>query len=85
MNDVPPLEAETNIYLIRICGTDLVNSGPPREARQPKLGTWLDFEKYKSLAAVTLRRWIGLLYVVLACRKSPVVALKVIRKAIAQI
>jgi len=27
-------------------------AGPPREARQPRLGPWLDFENWKTTAAV---------------------------------
>ena len=32
--------------------TFLDNPEPPREARQPRLGPWLDFEKQKTVAAV---------------------------------
>jgi hypothetical protein len=31
-------------------------SGPPREARQPRLGPWLDFEKYKMAATAEARQ-----------------------------
>ena len=31
--------------------TAKIIAGPPREARQPRLGLWLHFEKYKTLAA----------------------------------
>ena len=36
-------------------------SGPPREARQPRLGPWLDFEKYKMVAAAAARPSSGVL------------------------
>ena len=32
------------------------SSGPPREARQPRLGPWLDYEKQKTAAAAVVRR-----------------------------
>ena len=30
------------------------NSGSPLDARQPRLGPWLDFEKYKTAAAAAM-------------------------------
>ena len=77
-----PIEAEMIIYLVR-SDTDLVKPGPPQEARQPKLGPWLDFERQKTLAAVAVCQWSGHHYIVLACQKSTVTALKATRKSMA--
>ena len=45
-------------------------SGPPQDARWPRLGSWLDFEKKKTTAAA--RQWSGCHYGVLGCQKSTV-------------
>ena len=49
-------------------------SGPPREAKQPRLGPWLDFENEKAVVAVGACRRSDHHYGCLACQKSTVAA-----------
>ena len=63
------------LYTVQWKGNIYCISRPPREARQPRLGPWLDFEKYKMLTAVVAHHWSGRHYGVLACQKSTVAAL----------
>ena len=55
--------------------TDTYIPGSPREARQPSLGPWLDFEKYKTAAAVAAHWWSVRHYGFLASQKYTVAAL----------